>query len=339
MKAVFLLFALIFTSTGLLGCNLSANVDTSIDMTPRLITVGDDVSTTDMVEAVKSAVVGITATLSDGYSVGSGVAIASNGYILTNHHVIEGAGTIKVYLVNNLDSYAKVLWSDSALDLAILKADVDMPYLACMSSTELKVGEDVIAIGTPLTLQFKHTVTKGIVSALNRTLEISNIGGTTTLMQGLIQHDASINPGNSGGPLISSSGKVVGINTLKATDAEGIAFAIPIEVATAITGKIISDVNYKVPKLGIFAYDADIAKFANKTILNNGLYIEDVKKNSCFYNAGVRNGDILLSINDYEVNSMNELRQILYSLNNRDKISLKIMRNNETHILNAELCS
>ena len=212
MKAVFLVLLMVF-SLNLSGCTLSSNIDTSQDMTPRLISVSDDLQTSEMVEEVKSAVVGISAMVDGGYSVGSGVAIASGGYILTNHHVIEGARSVKVYLSNNVESYAKVLYSDSALDLAILKADVNMPYLDTEPSTNLKVGEDVVAIGTPLTLQFKHTVTKGIVSALNRTLEISNLGGTSTLMQDLIQHDASINPGNSGGPLINSAGKVVGITT------------------------------------------------------------------------------------------------------------------------------
>lgn len=338
MKAVIFSFILLFSSLGLSGCTLSSNIDTSMDMTPRLISVGDDLSTSEMVEQVKSAVVGISATVDGGYSVGSGVAIASGGYILTNHHVIEGANSVKVYLANNVDSYAKVLYSDSNLDLAILKADVNMPYLDTSPSSNLKVGEDVIAIGTPLTLQFKHTVTKGIVSALNRTLEISNLGGTTTLMQDLIQHDASINPGNSGGPLIDSAGRVVGINTLKASDAEGIAFAIPIEVATSLTGKVIQNVNYTAPKLGIFAYDVELARFAEKTSAKNGLYIEDVQKDSCLYKAGIENGDVILAINDKPMNSMIELRKLLYSLNDGDVITLKVLRNEEVHILRADIC-
>ena len=336
MKAVFLVLLMVF-SLNLSGCTLSSNIDTSQDMTPRLISVSDDLQTSEMVEEVKSAVVGISATVDGGYSVGSGVAIASGGYILTNHHVIEGARSVKVYLSNNVESYAKVLYSDSALDLAILKADVNMPYLDTEPSTNLKVGEDVVAIGTPLTLQFKHTVTKGIVSALNRTLEISNLGGTSTLMQDLIQHDASINPGNSGGPLINSAGKVVGINTLKATDAEGIAFAIPIEVATSLSSKVIQNVNYTAPKLGIFAYDANIARFALKTKAQNGLYIEAVQKDSALYNAGVKNGDVILSINNLDMNTSIDLRKLLYSLNAGDEIEIKILRDDETHIINAKV--
>lgn len=336
MKAVFLVLLMVF-SLNLSGCTLSSNIDTSQDMTPRLISVSDDLQTSEMVEEVKSAVVGISATVDGGYSVGSGVAIASGGYILTNHHVIEGARGVKVYLSNNVESYAKVLYSDSALDLAILKADVNMPYLDTEPSTNLKVGEDVVAIGTPLTLQFKHTVTKGIVSALNRTLEISNLGGTSTLMQDLIQHDASINPGNSGGPLINSAGKVVGINTLKATDAEGIAFAIPIEVATSLSSKVIQNVNYTAPKLGIFAYDVNIARFALKTKAQNGLYIEDVQKDSALYNAGVKNGDVILSINNLDMNTSIDLRKLLYSLNAGDEIEIKILRDDETHIINAKV--
>lgn len=337
MKAVFLFIIFSFVNLGLCGCNFMTTADSTVDMTPGLIKVSENLPTTEVVNAVKSAVVGITATLSDGYSVGSGVAIAPDGYILTNHHVVEGANSLKVYLANNTDAKANTLWSDSALDLAIIKTNINIPYLDTSPSSNLKVGEDVIAIGTPLTLQFKHTVTKGIISALNRSLEISNLGGTTTLMQNLIQHDASINPGNSGGPLINSSGKVVGINTLKASDAEGIAFAIPIEVASAITNRIIQNVNNKVPSLGVFAYDVELAKFTNKTQFNSGVYVEDVKQNSIFDNAGIKNGDIIIEINDTPLNSMIDFRKLLYSLNDGDEISLKILRNDETLILRTKI--
>ncbi len=333
MKAVFLFIIFSFVNLNLCGCTSLSNIDSSVDMTPGLISVSENLPTTEVVNAVKSAVVGITATLSDGYSVGSGVAIAPDGYILTNHHVVEGSTSLRVYLANNSDAKANTLWSDSALDLAIIKTSVNLPYLDTCPSSELKVGEDVIAIGTPLTLQFKHTVTKGIISALNRSLEISNLGGTTTLMQNLIQHDASINPGNSGGPLINSAGKVVGINTLKASDAEGIAFAIPIEVASAITDRFVQNVNYKVPSLGVFAYDVELAKFSNKTTKNNGIYVEDVKDNSCFKNAGIQKGDIVLELNNIQINSMIDFRKILYSLNDGDEISLKILRDEQTLIL------
>ena len=302
-------------------------------MTPRLISVADNLETTEIVEAVKTAVVGISCKVAGGYSVGSGVAIAEGGYVLTNHHVIEGAYNITLYLANNDTSSASVLWSDSALDLAVLQSNLNLPYLETLNSSNLKVGEDVIAIGTPLSLQFKHTVTKGIVSALNRTLEIGNIGGTTTLMQNLIQHDASINPGNSGGPLINSAGKVVGINTLKASDAEGIAFAIPIEIGSAISKKLTTNANHTVPKLGMFGYDAELANFNGHCKTSTGVYIEDVKTDTLFFKSGIKSGDIILAVNDTKIKNMTDFRQQLYSFNSGDLISLTILRDNSEQII------
>ena len=128
----------------------------------------------------------------------------------------------------------------------------------------------------------------------------------------------------------------MGINTLKATDAEGIAFAIPIEVATSLSSKVIQNVNYTAPKLGIFAYDVNIARFALKTKAQNGLYIEDAQKDSALYNAGVKNGDVILSINNLDMNTSIDLRKLLYSLNAGDEIEIKILRDDETHIINAK---
>jgi len=337
-KAVVFLFTL--SLCVLSGCNLSASLSPGgVDMSPRLISVADDLNTSEIVEAVKGAVVGISTALSSGYSVGSGVAIANGGYIITNHHVIDGANSIKVYFANNTEANAELIWSDSALDIALIKSNKNLPYLDTADSSTLKVGEDVIAIGTPLALQFRHTVTKGIVSALNRTLEIGNYGGTTTLMQNLIQHDASINPGNSGGPLINSSGRVVGINTLKASDAEGIAFAIPIEVANSITSRFVSNANYKVPYLGMYGYDSSIAKFNNLSNEEKGVYIEDLKRDSCLACVGVQKGDVILEINGESVNNMLQLRQILYRHDDGQEVIIKFVRDGQYIEKTIKLCT
>ncbi len=335
-KTAFILFLL--PALLLSGCELKSNIMGPENMTPRLITIGDDLSTPELVDSVKPAVVGISATVSGGYSVGSGVAIASGGYILTNHHVVENSSKIRVYFADNTDASAKKLWSDSALDLAIIRSSVDLPYLETSPSSTLEVGEDVIAIGTPLTLQFKHTVTKGIVSALGRTLEIGELGGTTTLMQNLIQHDASINPGNSGGPLINSAGKVVGINTLKASDAEGIAFAIPIEVATAVTGKIIQNASYKTPYLGMYGYDSALAKFEGVTTEKSGVYVGDVQAKTCFENAGIKKGDIIVELDGTKISSMLDLRCKLFSLDEGQTVLVKYLRDGNLHEAEITLC-
>lgn len=297
-----------------LGFTPQTNLDTSVDMTPRKISLSQYASAPEVVENVKSAVVGISASLSNGYSVGSGVAIAENGYILTNHHVVDSSNQITVYFADMSQASAKLVWSDSSLDMAVIKSSKNMPYLDCGNSKNLKVGEEVLAIGTPLTLQFKHTVTKGIISALNRTLEVDSMGGASYL-QNLIQHDASINPGNSGGPLITLDGKVVGINTLKASEGEGIGFAIPIEVGQKITEKVVQNNNYVAPYIGVFGFDADIASYYGETDLKKGVYVISLDKYGSASLSGLQEGDVILKINGKDIERLLDLKMAMYDCN------------------------
>lgn len=340
MKASFfkkiLLCIMLSTAFILVGCGkqnalYNGVIDTNVNMTPRLI-VSNNQSTELLVEDVRSAVVGISSRSNNAYSVGSGVAVADGGYILTNHHVIAGASEVVVYFANNTADYADIIWSDSALDLAIIKSHTNIPYLELGSLTNVKTGEDVIAIGTPLTLQFTHTVTKGIVSAMNRTLEVENENGISYL-QNLIQHDASINPGNSGGPLISLEGKVIGINTLKATEAEGIGFAIPIDIGKAIVNKIVANNNYEQPYIGIFGFDAIIAQYYGETLNQNGVYVVNIDENSSAYLNGLKKGDVIVEIGNQQVNTMLDLRIGLYNYDIGDKITLKYVRDGKIHII------
>lgn len=321
-------FCLIFS-----GCTNKENLysgiaDTNVNMTPRLIVSRSD-STEMLVEDIRSAVVGISAISNNAYSVGSGVAVADGGYILTNHHVINGASEVIVYFANNTADYADIIWSDSSLDLAIIKSKTNLPYLELGNVADVNVGEDVLAIGTPLTLQFTHTVTKGIVSAMNRTLEVESNAGLSYL-QNLIQHDASINPGNSGGPLISSDGKVIGINTLKANEAEGIGFAIPIDIGKAIVNKIVENNNYETPYLGIFGFDAIIAEYYGETLNQKGVYIANIDEKSSAYMSGLKKGDVITKIGNKEIVTMLDLRIGLYSYNIGDKINIQFIRNGES---------
>jgi len=284
-------------------------------------------SSTDVVEAVRGAIVGISATLPYGTSLGTGVAVADGGYILTNHHVIEGASSLKVYFADKDVGNASMIWSDASLDIAIIKSEKNIPYLATSPLSEVSVGDDVLAIGTPISLQFQHTVTKGIVSALNRTLEIQSISGYTTYMQNLIQHDASINAGNSGGPLINSTGKIIGINSLKASDAEGIGFAIPIETATTVTARVIPDNDFQQVSLGVFACDAELAKFKEQTDLDNGVYVIDILKDSPISSAELKIGDVIISINSQKITNMLDFRKAIYSLDRGDEVKITYIQN------------
>ena len=307
--------------------------DLSIDMTPRQISISSPNDFIAIVEEVRSAVVGISATTADYYSVGSGVCVAQGGYILTNHHVISGAQKLVVYFADKTQSNAQTIWSDSSIDLAIIKCERDMPFVEFGDTESVKVGQDVIAIGTPLTLQFKHTVTKGIVSAKDRTLEVDGDNGVSYL-QNLIQHDASINPGNSGGALISGEGKLIGINTLKASDAEGIGFAIPVEVGKAIVSQISNNESYKVPYLGIFGFDATVAQYYGKTLYETGVYVVNIDESSASAKAGLQKGDIIVSMGSEKITTMLDMRVALYGYKVGDKVVMEVVRDGQTKTIN-----
>lgn len=328
-KLVFFLF-IICCGLIVTACFETKNeVDERVDMSPRLISTTAILNSSEIAETVKSAIVGVSAKLSNGTSIGSGVAIADGGYVLTNHHVISGGKSFTLYLANKNTTTASLVWSDASVDLAVLKARINLPYLDTAPLSEVSIGDDVLAVGTPLSLQFQHTFTKGIVSALNRTIEIESLGGYVTYMQNLIQHDASINNGNSGGPLINSQGKVIGINSLKASDAEGIGFAIPIETALAVTNKIIPEENFKQVYLGIFGCDAELAKYNNQTTLSDGVYVVDVAKNSPADISGIQNGEVILFVNGEEIKNNLDFRKAIYSLRNGDEVQIETYNNGE----------
>lgn len=328
-KTLFL--CVFFALFALLTCGCSLNITPNItgaeniNMTPRLISVAEGLSASEVISSVKSAIVGIKSSLSNGYAVGSGVAINDGGYILTNQHVIANSKKITIYFADKTTASASLVWQDSSVDLAVIKSSTNMPYLECETSN-VQVGHDVLAIGTPLSLAFQHTVTKGIVSALDRTLEIQNSDGSITYMQNLIQHDASINPGNSGGPLINSSGKVIGINTLKATDAEGIGFAIPISAGQSIVNRLSANNGYTAPYMGIVAISSDYARSKNFQVTTNGAYVLDVDKNSIAGLNGLMAGDIIYQIDDTKIYSYLDLRNILYSHSIGDQITIYVNR-------------
>lgn len=331
MKKGLVLFCLVITFIFFAGCTASiqGKPDTSVNMTPRMISTGTADNFEEIAQMVTPAVVGISAIFGNVESVGSGVALSSNGYILTNDHVVNGANKITLYYANKTSGDASLIWSDPAMDLAIIKATIDMPYLAAVDSNAVQTGQDVIAIGTPLTLEFKQTITKGIVSALDRTIEVENENGSTSYLQNLIQHDASINPGNSGGPLINSSGQVIGINTLKVTDAEGLGFAIPIKISIPVLNKIVQNGTYKTPYLGFFGLDSAIASFYGKTVEEDGVYIVNLDTSGPVAKAGLKAGDIIKKIDDYEVDTMLDLRSKLYNYDVADSVKISYIRNGE----------
>ena len=225
-------------------------------------------------EKVRPSVVGITTThvRERGYNdggweviegVGSGFIVSPDGYILTNDHVAVSLDAEIVVILHNGDELkGRVLWTDPTLDLAIIKVNADgMPAAELGDSSKLIVGEPAIAIGTPLGLQFQQTTTAGIISALDRTVEVGTERGQN-FMEDLIQTDASINPGNSGGPLVNIAGQIIGVNTVKVISAEGIGFAIP-KTWKPVIQRFLDEGEFVTPYLGLWLYQA-IAHYYKK---------------------------------------------------------------------------
>jgi len=267
-------------------------------------------------------------------SVGSGVIVDPNGYILTNDHVVGRARKITVILSDGRHYDAKRLWSDPTLDLAVIKIKAeDLKVAPLGDSDRLAVGELAVAIGNPLGLRFQRTVTAGIISALERSLPVGNV-----IMQDLIQTDASINPGNSGGPLINSRGEVIGINTVKASEAEAMGFAIPINLAKPIVKSIIEHGRFIKPWLGISGIDREIAAYYNtKVKIDRGILVGGVEPGSPAYKGGIREGDIITHIQGQEINTMAKLRMVLYNLEVGQTVEIRVLRDNKERIISVTL--
>lgn len=260
----------------------------------------------------------------ESWGVGSGVIVSPNGYILTNHHVAGGKSKrIIVSLEDGRNVDGTTVWADPILDLAVIKVSAaGLKAIPLGDANQLTVGEPAIAIGNPLGLQFQRTVTSGIISALNRTIKIETEAGAN-YMEDLIQTDASINPGNSGGPLLNSEGQVVGINTVKVTSAEGIGFAVPINIAIPIVNSFIERGDFVEPYLGIFAYDKDVVHYFDNTInIDSGVYVSNIDEDGPAYKSGLRVGCIMTDIDGKEINTMMQLRTYIYSKKPGDTVTI-----------------
>jgi serine protease Do/serine protease DegQ len=268
-------------------------------------------------------------------SAGSGVIVdAKNGYIITNHHVVENASEITITLLDNRTFSAKVVGSDEGADVAVLQAK--QPNLIAMplgDSSKLEVGDYVVAIGNPFGLQ--HTVTAGIVSALGRSDINPEAGG----YEDFIQTDASINPGNSGGALVNLRGELVGINSaiLSRTGGNiGIGFAIPVNMVRSVMDQLIKYGQVKRGVLGVQLYsvNSDIAREFGLSE-TSGALVAGVVQGSAADHAGIETGDIITSLNGVTVKSSGELRNAIGMLHVGDKVELGLLRDGKPRKLTA----
>lgn len=292
---------------------------------------------TPVVRAAKEvgpAVVGITnkAVARDWFNnqvqveqgVGSGVIFRSDGYIVTNYHVIAGAQEIVVSLPDERSFTGQVIGADELTDLAVVKIDAtDLKVAEFGNSDDIMVGEPAIAIGNPMGLEFQGSVTSGVISALNRTLDINE------RQLKLIQTDAAINPGNSGGALVNADGKVIGINSAKlaANGVEGMGFAIPINSVRAIVDELMSNGKVLRPYIGVGVFDKETAaRQGYRLNAEKGVYVEEITLNGPADKAGIRRGDLILEIDGKEINKVGELRAVILDHKAGDTIRVKIER-------------
>jgi Do/DeqQ family serine protease len=266
---------------------------------------------------------------------GSGVIITEDGYIVTNNHVIQDATELEVTLNNNKSYKAKLVGTDSKMDIALLKIEADekLPYTVFGDSDEIKVGEWVLAVGNPYNLN--STVTAGIISAKARNLANDGI-------QSFIQTDAAVNPGNSGGALVNTRGELIGINTMISSPTgsyTGYSFAVP----SNITRKIIEDLmqfgNVQRGVLGIEGGEMN-SNYAKEIGVKEtqGFYINKVTKNSGAEKAGLQKGDIIVQLDDKKINGFAELTAYINTKRPNDVVQVRIIRDEKEKTIQVKLC-
>ncbi len=271
-------------------------------------------------------------------NLGSGVIISPEGYIVTNNHVVEGGDRIRVRLADKRQFEARIVGTDSSTDLAVLKMDgeEDFPVVPFGNSDRVQVGDWVVAIGNPL--QLTSTVTAGIVSALGRRVPIIE---DQFRVENFIQTDAAINPGNSGGALVNLQGELVGINTAIASRTrrtEGYGFAIPSVLVERMVTDLIAYGEVRRGYLGVSILPIDASR-ADELGLDEirGVYIEDVQRNSAADRAGLRAGDVVVSVMDEPVNAPNDLQSLVARRRPGDTVSVGVLRDGRDRTFDIEL--
>ncbi len=266
---------------------------------------------------------------------GSGLIITEDGYIVTNHHVVENSRGLTVSLADGRTLAATLIGSDQATDLAVLKIDATgLPVGVFGDSDELRPGELAVAIGNPLGVEFNRTVTEGVVSGLDRVLSM----GETSMR--LIQTSAVINPGNSGGPLVNAQGEVIGLNSAKIsrTGVEGMGFAIPSNQVKRIANEIMKTGEVKRAQIGLRLLDPETANlYATDLKLEKGLYVVEAIQGLPASKAGVQQADIILQVDGKVTNSFSTFQAILSERSPGDTVTLTVMRGNRQMEINAVL--
>ena len=310
--------------------------------TLTLSTTDVETSVTQAVQQVGPAMVTVVGTIPSQLTIfgptgdqtvsGTGFFITENGYILTNHHVVEGTREVNIILSDGTQQTASFVGSDPYSDIAVLKTEGSVPAVAPLGySDALDPGESVIAIGSPLG-DFKNTVTVGVISATGRFIDT----GRGYRIENLIQTDAAINQGNSGGPLVNLAGEVIGVNTLVVREsptgnvAEGLGFAVPVNTAQAVAEQIIEQGYFARPYMGLSFQPVNPEIAARYNLPAEwGVFITNVELNSPASQAGLQEGDIITQVGDIPLDEDNSYVNALFSYQPGDQIPLIVMRDGE----------
>lgn len=297
-------------------------------------------------QQVSPAVVGITNRASLGYDFfgqeflqdtgGTGVIISPDGYIVTNEHVVANSKSLTVYLADGRSFPAKVVGSEESTDLAVIKIEATgLPTVKFGDSDAVKPGQLAVAIGNPLGMEFSHTVTAGIISGIDRVLNISQDSAVR-----LIQTDAVINPGNSGGPLVNAKGEVIGLTSMKlaSTEVEGMGFAIPSNQVQRIAREIRETGRVRRAMLGVRLADKETVARNNPEIkIDKGVYVYEVISGGAAAKAGMKSGDVILELGGVQVDKVAAVQAYLSERSPGEIVSVKVLRDNREITLQVTL--
>ncbi len=313
-----------------------------IETTKREVTVTDK-GISEAVDKVYDAVV-VVESYQNGRLYGTGTGFVyktanEKGYILTNNHVIDGSDEVKVVFTNNKKETVEIVGADSYSDVALLSVDESsiLKVAEIGSSEDLKVGDTSFAVGAPLdSSTYAWTVTRGVISGKNRTVEVSSNDGYDTSIMEVLQTDTAINNGNSGGPLCNSNGEVIGITNMKLASSaiEGMGFAIPIETATEYADKFIKGENIRYPYIGVSIYNATASRYSTEII---GVYVDSVENNSPAEKGGLKAGDKILKVQGKEISSVTYFKHELYKYEIGETITITVERDGKEKDLRVKL--
>jgi serine protease Do len=301
-----------------------------------------------VVERVQPAVVTVTTDLFQpgapgeiGTGTGSGFIVRPDGVIVTNFHVVEGAASIEIITAEGEEFEGRVIGGAEELDLAVVKVEArGLPSVELGDADALALGETVVAIGFPLALEGGPSVTAGIVSAKERTIQAQTPGGQTRTLEDLIQTDAAINPGNSGGPLVNLGGQVVGINTagIRPGAAENIGFAIAINRVQPIIQQAIEDPEAPSAYLGVTTQDVDPLVAAQLDLpVDRGALVVDILPDGPAAQAGIRSQDVIVRIGGRDIGSSEDVRDAVVELAPDERVEVEVIRNGDAQTLRVTL--